>query len=76
MLQRTLSEEENQRFEKAVEKAYPLKMIPFLLPWAMDEVPDEARDRMLTTTPPGYGLMLRLLGPRYRRGEQRAFRYV
>ena len=76
MLQRTLSEEENREFEKAVEKAYPLKMIPFLLPWAMDEVPDEARDRMLATTPPGYGLMLRLLRPGYRRGEQRAFRYA
>ena len=76
MLQRTLSEEENREFEKAVERAYPLKMIPFLLPWAMDEVPDEARDRLLATTPPGYGLMLRLLRPRYRRGEQRAFRYA
>jgi hemerythrin-like domain-containing protein len=76
MLQRTLSEQENRDFEKAVERAYPLKMVPFLLPWAMDEVPDEARDRMLATTPPGYGLMLRLLRPRYRRGEQRAFRYA
>ena len=76
MLQRTLSEEENRVFEKAVERAYPLKMVPFLLPWAMDEVPDEARDRMLATTPPGYGLMLRLLRPRYRRGEPRAFRYA
>ena len=76
MLQRTLSEEENQRFEKAVGKAYPLKMFPFLLPWAMDEVPDDACERMLTTVPPGYGLMLRLFRPRYRRGEQRAFRYV
>ena len=76
MLQRTLSDEENREFEKAVERAYPLKMVPFLLPWAMDEVPDEARDRMLATTPPGYGLMLRLLRPRYRRGEQRAFRYA
>ncbi len=76
MLQRTLSEEENRTFEKAAERAYPLKMIPFLLPWAMDEVPDEARDRLLGTTPPGYGLMLRLFRPRYRRGEQRAFRYA
>ena len=76
MLQRTLSEEENKAFEKAADSAYPLKMIPFLLPWAMDEVPDEARDRLLATTPPGYGLMLRLLRPRYRRGEQRAFRYA
>lgn len=76
MLQRTLSEQENQDFEKAVGKRYPLRMIPFLLPWAMDEVPDEARDRLLETTPPGYGLLLRLLRGRYERGERRAFRYV
>jgi hypothetical protein len=76
MLQRTLSEEENKAFEKAAESAYPLKMIPFLLPWAMEEVPDEARERLLASTPPGYGLMLRLLRPRYLRGEQRAFRYA
>ena len=76
MLQRTLSEEENKTFDKAAERAYPMKMIPFLLPWAMDEVPDEARERLLATTPPGYGLMLRLFRPRYRRGEQRAFRYA
>jgi hemerythrin-like domain-containing protein len=76
MLQRTLSEEENKAFERAADSAYPLKMIPFLLPWAMQEVPDEARDRLLATTPPGYGLMLRLLRPRYLRGEQRAFRYA
>jgi len=76
MLQRTLSEQENKAFEKAAESAYPLKMIPFLLPWAMDEVPHEARDRLLATTPPGYGLLLRLVRPRYLRGEQRAFRYA
>jgi len=76
MLQRTLSEEENQRFEKAVGKAYPLKMFPFLLPWAMDEVPDDAYERMRTSVPPGYSLMLRLFSPRYQRGEKRAFRYV
>ena len=75
MLQRTLSEEENKTFEKAADRAYPLKMIPFLLPWAMDEVPVEAVNRLLATTPPGYGLMLRLCRPRYRRVEQRAFRY-
>jgi iron-sulfur cluster repair protein YtfE (RIC family) len=76
MLQRTLSEQENREFEKAAERAYPLKMVPFILPWAMDEVPDEARDRLLADTPPGYGLLLRLMRPRYRRGEQLAFRYA
>jgi iron-sulfur cluster repair protein YtfE (RIC family) len=76
MLQRSLSEKENQDFEKAVGKRYPLRMIPFLLPWAMEGVPDEARERLLETTPPGYGLLLRLLRGRYERGERRAFRYA
>ena len=55
MLQRTLSEEENKAFEKAADSAYPLKMIPFLLPWAMDEVPDEARDRCSPPPRPATG---------------------
>lgn len=75
MLQRTLTEKENQGFEKAVAKRYPLRMVPFLLPWAMEDVPDEARDRLLETTPPGYGVLLRFLRGRYERGERRAFRY-
>ena len=65
-----------ERVGEGRREAYPLKMFPFLLPWAMDEVPDDAYERMRTTVPPGYGLMLRLFSPRYRRGEQRAFRYV
>jgi hemerythrin-like domain-containing protein len=76
MLQRTLTEEENRAFEKAIERRYPLRMVPFLLPWAMAEVPSEARDRMLESTPPGYGLLLRLFRRRFERGERRAFRYV
>ena len=76
MLQRTLSVEENQQFERAAERGYPLRVVPFALPWAMDELPDEARERLLTQTPPGYGLVRRLLRPRYQRGERRAFRYT
>jgi iron-sulfur cluster repair protein YtfE (RIC family) len=76
MLQRTLSVEENAEFEKAIEKAYPLRCIPFVLPWAMDGVPEEARVRLLEASPPGYGLLLRLFRIRYERGERRAFRYA
>jgi iron-sulfur cluster repair protein YtfE (RIC family) len=76
MLQRTLSVEENTAFEKSIEKAYPLSCIPFVLPWAMDGVPDEARSRLLASSPPGYGLLLRILRLRYDRRERRAFRYA
>lgn len=76
MLQRTLSVEENTAFEKAVEKAYPVSSIPFVLPWAMDGLPADVRERMMESTPPGYGLLLRLFRPRFERGDRRAFRYA
>ena len=76
MLQRSLSEEENAAFEKAVEKRYPLRSIPFLLPWAMDGVPTDARERLLESTPPGYGLLLRIFRRRYERVERLAFRFA
>lgn len=76
MLQRTLSIEENEQFERAAQKGYPLRVVPFALCWVMDELPAEARDRILADTPPGYGLILRLLRPRFEKGERRAFRYT
>lgn len=76
MLQRTLSEEENAAFEKAVEKRYPLRSMPFILPWVMDEVPADARERLAESTPPGYGLLLRIFRRRYERGERLAFRHA
>ena len=76
MLQRTLSEEENKAFEKAIEKRYPMRLIPFTLPWVMDELPVDARERLLESTPPGYGLLLRIVRRRYERGERLAFRYA
>jgi iron-sulfur cluster repair protein YtfE (RIC family) len=76
LLQRSLSEEENAAFERAAEKGYPLRVVPFALCWVMDELPAEARERILATTPPGYGLLLRLLGRRYGRDTGVAFRHV
>jgi hemerythrin-like domain-containing protein len=76
LLQRTLTEEQNARFEKAAQGAYPLSTVPFLLPWAAAGLPAEALARILATAPPGYGLLLRLLRGRYERGERQAFRYV
>jgi len=76
LLQRTLSVEENAAFEKAAERSYPLRMIPFLLPWVSAGLPDAVRRRVVDGAGPGYGLLLRLLRGRYERGERRAFRYV
>jgi hypothetical protein len=74
LLQRTLTAEENTAFEKAAERAYPLRMIPFLLPWASAGLPDDVRRRIVDGAGPGYGLLLRLFRGRYERGERQAFR--
>ena len=50
--------------------------MPFLLPWVMDEVPADARERLAESTPTGYGLLLRIFRRRYERGERLAFRYA
>ncbi|MCW2761057.1 MAG: hemerythrin protein [Marmoricola sp.] len=76
MLQRTLSVEENDLFEAAAGKGYPLRMVPFLLAWAMHELPEEAHRRMIDFAPPGYGLLHRLFRGRFEHREREAFRYV
>jgi iron-sulfur cluster repair protein YtfE (RIC family) len=76
MLQRTLSVTENDAFERAASQAYPLRIVPFVLPWVMHELPTEARERVVEMAPPGYGLIHRLLRGRFERAERRAFRYV
>ena len=43
MLQRTLSKQENDAFEAAAARGYPLRIVPFVLCWVMHELPDEAR---------------------------------
>ncbi len=53
LLQRTLSVEENAAFEKAAERAYPLRMIPFLLPWVSAGLPDDVRRRIVDGAGPG-----------------------
>jgi iron-sulfur cluster repair protein YtfE (RIC family) len=76
MLQRTLTVEENETFEAAVGKGYPPRVIPFVLCWALHEVPEAARRRMVQQAPPGYGVVHRLLRGRFERRERQAFRYV
>jgi iron-sulfur cluster repair protein YtfE (RIC family) len=76
MLQRTLSVADNDAFEKAAAKGYPLRMLPFLLSWTLDGLPDEARDRILRMAPPGSRLLLQLLEGGHQRRERRAFGWL
>jgi hemerythrin-like domain-containing protein len=75
LLQRSLTVEENAAFEKAAERAYPVSMLPFLLPWVSVDLPEEVRQRIVDQAGPAYGLLLRLFRGRYERNERKAFRY-
>ena len=76
MLQRTLSEEENADFEKAVDKRYPLQDGPVPAPVGDGRGARRGPRHGCSRPPPGYGLLLRLSEVRYERGERRAFRYA
>jgi iron-sulfur cluster repair protein YtfE (RIC family) len=76
MLQRTLSEQENQAFEDAAAGGYPMRIIPFALCWSLHELPTEARGAIFGQAPPGSALLHRLLRGRFERREREAFRYV
>lgn len=76
LIQVLLSADEFDACEKAAAKAYPLRRVPFILPWAMAGLPDEVVTRFLGGAAPQFKHVLRLLRPRFERGEARAFRYA
>jgi iron-sulfur cluster repair protein YtfE (RIC family) len=76
LLQRVLSVEENAAFEKAAQQAYPISMLPFLLPWASAGLPEEVSKRIVEDAGPAYSVLLRLFRGRFERNERKAFRYV
>jgi hemerythrin-like domain-containing protein len=76
MLQRTLSVEENEAFDKAAAAGYPMRIVPFALCWSLHRLPPEARGAIFAQAPPGSALLHRLLRGRFERREREAFRYV
>ena len=76
MVQRRLTAEEWDTAEKAAAKAYPLRMVPFLVPWVLDSLPDDGRERMFAMAGQGYRVLAALARPRYERRERLAFRYL
>ena len=76
MVQRRLTAEEWETAEAAAAKAYPLRMVPFLVPWVLDELPDEGRERMFAMAGSAYRVVAALFRPRYERRDRVAFRYV
>lgn len=76
LLQRTLSVEQNATMEKAISAAYPPRLVPFVVPWVMDGVPDEVGVPFLRETGIVYAVLLRVFRPWYARSERRVFRHV
>lgn len=76
LLQRTMTPEEWAASEKAAQKGYPVKDVPFLVPWVLDELPEEGRRRMLELAGPAYAFLGRLFRRGYARRDAVAFRHV
>jgi hemerythrin-like domain-containing protein len=76
LLQRTMTPQEWEASEKAAQQGYPLKDVPFLVPWALDELPEDGRRRMLELAGPAYAALGRIFRRRYVRRDAVAFRHV
>lgn len=76
LLQRTMTAEEFQAAEKAAQRGYPARLVPFLVSWVMVGLPPEGLAALQPQLTPVHHLLLRLTGRRFRRGEQAAFRYA
>jgi hemerythrin-like domain-containing protein len=76
LLQRTLTADDFAATERAAQRAYPVRAVPFLVPWVADGLPADVTARVLGEAGPAYRLLLRLCRPRYTRAERRAFAHA
>jgi hemerythrin-like domain-containing protein len=76
LLQRTLTADDFAATEGAAQRAYPLRAVPFLVPWVADGLPADVTARVLGEAGPAYRLLLRLCRSRYARAERRAFAHA
>ena len=76
MLQRTMTSEEYAGCERAAAKGYPLRTVPFMVPWVLKELPEDGRRRMYELAGNGYRIVDLLVRRRFTRRERLAFRCV
>jgi hemerythrin-like domain-containing protein len=76
LVQRTTTVEQWAESEAAAQKGYPVRLVPFLLGWVTEELPEPALRRLVAQAGPAYGVLLRLVRPLWTRAERRTFRYV
>ena len=71
-----IPDEEYAACEKAAAQGYPLRMVPFMVPWVLKDLPDEGRSRMYALAGQAYRVVAVLTRRRFARRESLAFRYV
>ena len=76
LLQRSLTVEENAAFEKQAQRAYPLSMLPFLLPWVSAGLPAERPSADRRGRRAGVRRAVAVVPRPLERRERKAFRYV
>ncbi len=76
LVQRTMTAAEWDASEKAAQKGYPFRLLPFLVCWTMEGMPDDVRRKILGDAGPAYGLLNRVFWGRYARRQRAAFRYA
>jgi hypothetical protein len=76
LLQRVMTSDEYAAAEAAAARGYPLSLMSFLVPWAMEGVPDVIAGPMLRDAGAAYALALRIFRGSFRRREARTFRCV
>lgn len=74
LLQQVMTTEQFAACEAAAARGYPPSMLPFLVPWVADSVPQAVIAPFLQQAGPVHALLLRTLRGRYARREARAFR--
>jgi hemerythrin-like domain-containing protein len=76
LVQRYLSSEEWAASEKVAKRAYGLRQLGFLIPWAATDLDERSRDRAFSGAGPAFRVLYRLTRGRFAREDAVAFRHV
>jgi iron-sulfur cluster repair protein YtfE (RIC family) len=76
LIQELMSPEEWAASEKAIEKEYGLRVVPFVVPWVFKGLPADKAAEVMPLLELPHRVLLRLLTPRFLRREAVAFRYA
>ncbi|MFL6080192.1 MAG: hemerythrin domain-containing protein [Ornithinibacter sp.] len=75
LVQRVMTEDEFAGVEAAIGRSYPVREVPFIVGWALEGLPDDARAAMFALAGAPYQVLHALVRRRFARAEARAFHY-